>query len=124
MSEARTPPKRLLDLNPHWSTTQQYPNRKGLYLVFDCPCGKPAPTHDAAGQCEQKEGEFCPNWGRHVIPIENPIDGGPPASALYSSNYAEWTRAGDAFETLTLAPSIRAIGHWHGWIRDGMVTSC
>lgn len=26
---------------------------------------------------------------------------------------------GDRFETITLAPAIYAMDHWHGWMRDG-----
>lgn len=35
-----------------------------------------------------------------------------------------WKREGDAFETLTLTPSIDASahGHWHGFITNGEVT--
>lgn len=28
------------------------------------------------------------------------------------------------FATLTLTPSVHAVGHWHGWVQNGEVTSC
>jgi hypothetical protein len=36
-----------------------------------------------------------------------------------------WKRSGEAFETLSLSPSIDAsnAGHWHGFIKNGEVTS-
>lgn len=35
-----------------------------------------------------------------------------------------WDRSGDTFETLTVSPSLLLRGHWHGWLKDGLVTSC
>lgn len=106
MSEVRTPPRRLVDLNPRWGGYYGYPDREGAALTFDCPC--------ASSTCE---------WGGSIfVAIANPIDGGPPIPE--NPPRPQWTRTGDTFETLALSPSIHAVGHWHGWVKDGMVTSC
>lgn len=105
MAEVRTPPRRLVDLNPRWgSGTFHGVERRGIALNFDCPCQSPT--------CE---------WGGTMsVAIENPIDGG----AREGGWKTYWQRTGDTFETLTLSPSIHAVGHWHGWLRNGVVESC
>lgn len=30
-----------------------------------------------------------------------------------------WTRTGDTLETISLAPSVRMVGHFHSWVRNG-----
>lgn len=77
---------------------QPMPERRGLGVQFDCPCGCGAPC---------------------FVPFANPLDGGPQLEAQ------GWQRTGETFETLTLTPSIlrrepRGCG-WHGFIRDGEV---
>lgn len=100
---------RLVELHPRWVGAggdgisdrdgNPAPLRKGVGVMFDCPCG--------AGH----EDPRC------YVPFLNPLDGGP-ALELERPN---WTRTGETFETLTLAPSVHRIGAcgWHGFIVDG-----
>lgn len=67
---------------------------------------------------------LCPACREHriVVPIDPPLDGGP------SLEHA-WQRTGDAFETVTLRPSILArtpprCAGWHGFVTGGEVTTC
>lgn len=98
---------KLADLNPGWlgaggpgitRAGQPVPERHGIGIVFDCPCGCDSPVH---------------------VLLKNPLDGGPAVRGE-----PLWQRTGDTFETLTLHPSIRRIGgcQWHGWVRDGEIT--
>jgi hypothetical protein len=99
---------KLTDLHPEWVGTggegitdtdgQPVPHREAVAISFDCPkCG---PDHPC------------------LIPLFNPLDGGPPAMA---NGGHTWTRTGDTFENLTLAPSIQRVGgcNWHGFIQNG-----
>lgn len=104
---------RLVDLEPRWWADA---GRRGQGLTFICP------------HCRSV---------RLGVAFTNPLDGGPPHrlalddqlrfvhGAEYSENpndaEACWTRTGEDFETLTLAPSVDASrsGHWHGVIQDG-----
>jgi len=103
---------RLIDLDPGWvgaggegvtQDGQPVPERHGVGIAFDCPCG------------------VC--GSRCYIPFENPLDGGP----AFVSDHPYWARTGDTFETLTLTPSIqrRKVGEhgctWHGFIRNGEI---
>ena len=36
---------------------------------------------------------------------------------------ATWTFDGD-YDAPTIHPSVNSKGHWHGWIRDGQMTTC
>jgi len=91
---------RLSDLNPVLMDGKD--GATGVGLIFDCPCGKcGAPCH---------------------VMFRNPISGLPYADR------PSWERAGDTFDTLTLAPSIHRdpkLGGcgWHGYIRNGEVIS-
>lgn len=78
------------------------PKRHGVGIIMDCPCGDADEGHQL------------------YVPFKNPIDGGT------SVEPRGWDRTGDTFDTLTLSPSIlRTTGcKWHGWIRNGEVTSC
>lgn len=105
---------KLTDLHPRWvgaggdgitdNTGKPVPERTGIGVSFDCPCGK----------C----GYLC------FVPFQNPIDGGPPTI----TSYPLWTRTGDDFDTLTLTPSIlrateRGGCGWHGFITNGEVST-
>lgn len=106
MAEVRTPPRKLIDLNPLWVGVHGEP-RKGVSVAFQCPCLDP--------KCE---------WGGQiVVDLENPLDGGERMSWRGVPAKTYWQRTGDTFETLTLSPSIHCVGHWHGWVRDGQVIS-
>ncbi len=100
---------KLVDLSPAWIDSAG--GRKGVMLAFDCPCGKKEPT------------DYCEDIHRCMIPLRNPLDGGPRFDERPS-----WERTGEDFATLTLSPSVNrpvSIGGcgWHGWIRNGEVIS-
>lgn len=84
---------RLTDLDPRWTAS---PGRHGQGIRFLCPACR-------VGCCGAN--------------FDAPLDGGPPLPT------PTWSRTGDTFETLTLAPSIdaSAAGHWHGFITNGEV---
>ena len=99
---------RLLDLNPRWvgaggdgitQNGEPVPERHGVGVSFDCPCGK------------------C--GVRVYVAFTNPLDGGAP----YIPDHPTWERTGDTFETLTLRPSILRVGGcgWHGFVTDGEI---
>lgn len=111
-AEVKTPPKKLVDLNPSWKLTT---DGEVWGLSFDCPCGLPtrsAPEHD--------EG-YCHCGGRITIPTRQNLAGGKVAAQAAAIG---WDLAGKSFAELTLSPSIHCVGHWHGWIRNGEVLSC
>lgn len=105
---------RLIDLHPEWigsggpyvrnADGSQVPWRPGVGLEFDCPCG-----------CQH----------RVFVPLENPLDGGPPFDA--GRDRPRWNRQGLDFESLTLTPSIQReypARCWHGRVTNGEVTTC
>lgn len=77
---------RLVDCNPRWATD----DGRTRFLIFDCPEGH----------------EDC----RHSIPFTPSLEGVPMTSP--QQNGAQWTRTGDDFATLTLAPSIRRVARY------------
>lgn len=117
--DIKTPPKRLVDLNPIWLSDKNDPTSEKWGIAFDCPCGT-APISCACGSptCPRYMAPGC-EFGRCHIMFGNPVSG--PVSKWGKE---KWTRSGETFETLTLAPSIHAVGHWHGWLRNGMLVSC
>jgi len=99
---------KLTDLNPRFyrsggegisdsKTGNPIPERKGMGITFDCPCG----------ECGE----------RAAIAFANPISGGTKRE----SNRDTWQRTGDNFENLTLTPSIQLRGKckWHGFLTNG-----
>lgn len=90
---------RLADLEPKWI-------EKGGRVVgvrFLCPC--------------------CTGPYLAVL-FANPPDGGPAhpddASAPGNNEGRRWQRSGEAFDTLSLSPSVDASpAHWHGFITNG-----
>jgi hypothetical protein len=103
---------RLIDLHPQFygaggdAITDKHgnpvPERHGLGVTFDCPCG-----------CEHPI----------AIPFVNPLDGGPKHG---DDPRRGWQRTGDSFETLTLSPSILRMDGcgWHGWVTEGEIIKC
>lgn len=99
---------KLAVLNPRWvgaggegvsdKDGNPVPERHGVGLSFDCPCG---------AKCV-----------RGYVAFRNPLDGGEP---YISPNQPTWDRTGDTFETLTLKPSIQRMDNcrWHGFLTDG-----
>lgn len=104
---------KLTDLNPRFvgaggdgvtnaETGEPVPERHGVGITFDCPCGK----------CGE----------RTTIIFSNPIDGGKD----YGAGNPTWHRTGENFEILTLNPSIQRMGGcgWHGFLTDGEFKEC
>lgn len=87
---------RLSTLEPRW--WPEGGDRHGMGISFLCP------------HCRVT---------RLAVAFENPLDGGPKSTT--ATIY--WRRAGEDFETITVRPSVDAerIGHWKGFISDGMV---
>lgn len=117
---------RLIDLHPRWvgaggygvfnvaedGTRTPAPERTGVGLTFDCPCGKCA---------AERTGDFEADFSLRVyVGFDRPLDGGPPIDAKH-----HWQRTGETFETLTLRPSILDVSRcgWHGYVTDGEVTN-
>lgn len=115
---------RLIDLAPRWFALS---GRHGQGVTFACP-------HCTGPVAERT---------RLAAAFANPLDGGAPidlapkvlwpALAPAPTNApgivtvppgVHWTREGDAFDTLSLTPSIDASrsGHWHGFITNGAIT--
>lgn len=100
---------KLTDLNPAFvmsggegisdSEGNPVPERQGVGLAFDCPCG-----------CRE----------RVYLNFENPLDGGKKLSG-----HPSWNRTGDTFETISLTPSILRMGGcgWHGYLTNGELKS-
>jgi hypothetical protein len=118
MSEVRTPPTRLVDLNPKWIREQ---GGKIWGIRYDCPCGKrgldggTTPTHP-----DVIDG-VCPMGGWAIVPTKTNFAG---AESCDDSKARGWDLTGDSFENVTLAPSIHHVGHWHGFLTNGVLTSC
>ena len=98
---------RLTELHPRWVGAggehvtrdgQPVPERHGVAVSFDCPCG-----------CDT----------RCVIEFNNPLDGQGP----HDNSRDLWDRTGDNFDTLTLTPSIQRMSgcRWHGFVTNGEV---
>ena len=113
MSEVRTPPRRLVDLNPKWVKLH---GREEVYGIrYDCPCGKPGSLG------EENNDAVCPMGGWSVVPTKKNFLGLPTCADSLNRG---WETTGDSFENITLAPSIHHVGHWHGWLQNGVLTSC
>jgi hypothetical protein len=112
VSEVRTPPKKLVDLNPRWATTAS----GEIYGIrYNCPCGLPCFNGEAPySQC-------CPCGGRQVVPTKTTWDSRPVCA---DSQARGWDLTGTSFDNITLSPSIHQVGHWHGWLRNGVLESC
>jgi hypothetical protein len=116
VSEIRTPPRRLVDLNPKWVKTHGGSEAYGIR--YDCPCGKPGgpgPTHP-----DVIDG-ICPMGGWAVVPTKSNFIGLPTCADSLARG---WDTSGDSFENITLSPSIHHVGHWHGFLRSGVLESC
>jgi hypothetical protein len=72
-----------------------------MYLEFACP------VHGVGAKREG--GEFDDTVRVKIAPVG-------------SSHVWQWNGEKD-FEKLTLTPSINAVGHWHGFITNGEVTT-
>ena len=102
---------RLIDLHPTFygagaggdavkdKNGNPVPERHGLGIIFDCPCGCGEPIS---------------------VPFANPVDGGPKRE---DEPCQGWQRTGEDFATMTLSPSILRIDGcgWHGFVRNGEI---
>ena len=103
MSEVKTQPRRLVDLNPKW--VKVHGENEVYGIRYDCPCGAPD----------------CPMGGWAVVPTKENFLGLPTCADSLSRG---WDVTGTSFEDITLSPSIHHVGHWHGWLKNGVLTSC
>lgn len=110
---------RLIDLDPRWvgaggegiynADGTPAEERHGVGLSFLCPC-----EACKAKRTGNPDEDF---HLRHFVAFANPLDGKPP---LHDERH-RWQRVGDAFDVLSLTPSIlsdRAKGGcgWHGFV--------
>jgi len=104
---------RLIDREPHWVTLQGWSADDPFYVgvSFLCP------------HCPF---ERCPTCGtakgrRIVASFWPPIDPANwlPRISLRQSDKFHTRVSGETFDTLTLRPSVRIEGHWHGTIENG-----
>lgn len=102
MSEVRTPPIRLVDLEPRWIRVQ---GGEVYGIEYRCPCRDPQ----------------CAMGGRCVVPTKSNFT---EDSTCADSRARGWDITGTGFEDVTLSPSIHHVGHWHGWLRNGELVSC
>lgn len=64
----------------------------------------------------------CPNCGLKGAAYFDNMIGGDNVKFRESFLYkTRWARTGETLETLTLSPSFLMIGHYHSWIRNGML---
>lgn len=99
MSEIKTAPRRLVELNPRWIETH---DGEVVGFCCDCPCGSP--------DCGPVRVPTKSNW------LEKPVT----ARSLEIG----WALTGTSFENVTLSPSLHYVEHWHGYLRNGVLESC
>ena len=103
MSEVRTEPKKLVDLHPKW--IEVHGGGEVYGIRYDCPCGDSG----------------CPMGGWCVVPTKANFTGKPTCADSLARG---WDVSGDSFENISLTPSIHHFGHWHGFLTNGVLTSC
>lgn len=115
---------RLTDLNPRWFALD---GRSGQGVTFDCPCNTCA-LRTPAKRVRLAAAFSNPLDGRAPIPLEPKIlwptlwpRPDEPEGLVTVPPGVHWKREGDAFDTLSLTPSVDASksGHWHGYITNG-----
>lgn len=130
MSDVKTPPRKLVDLNPAWVET--YGTGEIYGIGYDCPCGLPVfdPVYENGKVKVGTDGKVvgavpydqcCPRGGREVVPTKGNFIG---KTTCTDSMARGWDISGTNFEDISLQPSIHAVGHWHGFLRNGMLESC
>jgi hypothetical protein len=95
---------KLADLDPRWFVLEQGGPRVGL--TFECPHCRAVRL--SVSFHHRGSEAINDNYIHARSPMTNNI----------------WTIDGDDFETLTLSPSVdaSASGHWHGFIKSGLIT--
>lgn len=112
MSEVRTQPTRLVGLNPKWVIH----GRDEVYGIrYDCPCRKPGDIGNESNV------SVCPMGGWAVVPTKTNFAGKPSSADAQARG---WDLTGDSFNNVSLSPSIHHVGHWHGFLTNGVLTSC
>lgn len=112
---------RLTDLNPRWVLPENWSRQAPVYYIglsFDCPCAKcRAPACPTCGHAPDAK-RLAVNFWPHIDP-----QNAAQQFAIPFADRGEHRRTGDAFDTLTLAPSVGfdSIGHWHGNITSGQI---
>lgn len=108
---------RLVDLAPKWVEPAQWSDGAPTFYIgvtFLCP------------HCEHTKCPTCGTQrGRRIgFKFWPPIDPEDCLSRITEIPHAGWhTRvSGETFDTLTIAPSVRSEGHWHGVIENGDLT--
>lgn len=106
---------RLVELDPHWITFQNA--AEGVVFYFGVSFLCPHCEHGPCPTCGHMRGRriaasFWPpidpdKWENRIAPI--------PHDKFHKRV------SGETFDTLTLQPSIRIEGHWHGTITNGEV---
>lgn len=105
---------KLIDLSPHWIGLSNWASPSKFYVgvSFLCPhCPIDAPKHGP----ERRR--------RLAVNFWPPIDPDGLLGRVFDlPNNGGHARTGDTFETLSLHPSVgfEMIGHWHGWLHDGV----
>jgi hypothetical protein len=106
---------RLTELAPHWVNLPQAAD--GVRFYIGVSFLHPGQEHTPCPTCGAQRGK------RLAVPFWPPID---PANLLATS--IEYPHAGfhtrisgDTFDTITIQPSIRIGGLWHGTITNGEV---
>lgn len=119
MSEVRTPTIRFVDLNPEWRKVHGTGEVYGI--KYDCPCGKKGLDGTTAPTWPDHKDDVCPMGGWCIVPTKANFAGLPTCADSLARG---WDISGTSFENITLSPSIHHVGHWHGWLRNGVLESC
>lgn len=119
MSEVKTQPRRLVDLNPKW--VKVHGENEVYGIRYDCPCGKRGLDGIDMPTAPDVIADVCPMGGWAVVPTKENFLGLPTCADSLSRG---WDVTGTSFEDITLSPSIHHVGHWHGWLKNGVLTSC
>jgi hypothetical protein len=94
---------KLTSLRPAWARRGADHGRKGLGVIFDCPC------------CFAE---------RVLVWFAVPLDGGASAPLARTRNCDNRVRSiGDTFEALTILNGLNVIGHLALRVDNGMVRS-
>lgn len=110
---------KLTDLNPKWFAED---GRIGQGVVFDCPhCQK---TRLAVTFANPTDGGAPLRLGK-FLPLMKAVANGERPGEDFPGDIVPpgflWQRTGEAFDAMTLSPSVDASpsGHWHGWVQGG-----
>jgi hypothetical protein len=64
----------------------------------------------------------CPNCGMlGSVFFSKVIDGDTEAFLRFFPGKPLWERTGETLETISLTPSVAMIGHFHSWVKNGVL---